>query len=100
MHSNNHVMAYSCQPSRTKAYNEDLRWRKVWQGQAIGLKTAKIAENLGVDRSTVSRTLKLFNTTGTVAKKEYPKDKAYRKLSDYAEFLILNIVLQKPGIYI
>ena len=53
-----------------------------------------------MDRSTVSRILQLFHNTGTITKKAYPKDKAYRKLTTPAELLILNLVVQKPGIYL
>ena len=31
----------------------------------------------GVDQSTVSRTIQLFHTTGSVGKKPYPKEKAF-----------------------
>ena len=57
-----------------------------------------VAESLGVNRSTVSRTLQLFHASGSVAKKLYPKDKTFRKLTP-AKLLILNLVIKKPGIY-
>ena len=92
-------MAFSCQSGRTKAYNEDLRWRIVWQGEALGYTQEKIAENLNVDRSTVSRILTLFHCSGEVSKKVYPKERASRKLTDPAQMLILRLVVSKPGIY-
>ena len=52
-------MAHSCQPGRTKAYNEDLRWRMVWQREVLGLKLKKVTNNLCVDLSTVHRITKL-----------------------------------------
>ena len=93
-------MAFSCQPRRTKAYNEDLRWRIVWQGEALGLSQARIAANLNVDRSTVSRILSLFRHTGEVNKKVYPKEQAFRKLTEPAQFLILKLAISKPGVYL
>ena len=93
-------MAQSCEPHRTSAYSEDLRWRMVWQSEALGYSQIKVAENLGVDRSTVSRTMQLFSTTGSVSKKPYPKEQAYRKLTTPAGLLILNLVVLKPGVYL
>lgn len=90
----------SYEPKRTRAYAEDLRWKMVWQNQALSLKQDVIAENLGVDRSTVSRTLRLFSATGGVTKKSYPKERHYRKLTAPAEVLILNLIMKKPGIYL
>ena len=93
-------MAFSCEPSRTKAYNEDLRWKVVWQSEGLGLTQAKIAENLSVDRSTVSRILSLFHHTGNVSKKVYSKENVFRKLTEPAQILILKLVVSKPGIYL
>ena len=56
--------------------------------------------NFGVDRSTVTRTLQLFHATGSVSKKEYPKEHAFRKLTTPAQMLILNLIVMKPGIYL
>ena len=70
----------SFEPGRSSAYSEDLRWRMVWQSEAVGLSRRAIANNLGVNASTVSRTLAPFQATGSVAKHSYPKDEATRKL--------------------
>ena len=90
----------SCEPKRTRAYSEDLRWRMVWQREALQYSYEDIGSNLGVDMSTVIRTVSLFRTTGTVSKKEYPKDRAARELTSPAQLFILNLVVEKPGIYI
>ena len=90
----------SCEPLRCSAYSEDLRWRMVWQRQALGYTYQKVAENLGVDKSTVYRTLQLFESSGSVEKRKYPKENAFRKLTTPAQLLILNLVVQKPGIYL
>ena len=88
----------SCEPYRTSAYSEDLKWRIVWQSDALGHTSTQVAQNLGVDRSTVSRTLQLFHVTGSLSKKQYPKEKAFRKLTDPAKLLILYQILQNPGV--
>jgi transposase len=90
----------SCEKSRTAAYSNDLRWRIVWQHEGQRRTAAKIAENLCVDKSTVSRILGKFYLTGQVSKKPYPKDKSHRKLTNPAQMLILQLVLDHPGIYL
>ena len=88
----------SCEPARCSAYSNDLRWRMVWQTEALGLSNEQAAKNLGVDKSTVSRIRHKFLTSGSIEKKAYPKDKAYRKLTSVAQLLVLHLVLQKPGV--
>ena len=90
----------SCEPHRSSAYGEDLRWRMVWQTEALQYSNEQVAKNLGVDRSTVSRIVHLFNTTGNVCKKRQQSDNAYRKLTSPAQVLVLNLVIEKPGIYL
>ena len=53
-------MARSCEPRRTSAYSEDLRWKMVYQREIRGLTYDSIAQNVGVDVSTVWRTVKLL----------------------------------------
>jgi len=90
----------SCEPYHSSAYSEDLRWRMVWQCEALGCTHARVDENFGVDRSMVSRTLQLFHTIGSICKKLYPKEKAFRKLTTPAQLLVLNLVVMKPGTYL
>ena len=90
----------SYEPERTSAYSEDLRWRMVWQREALQYGYDNIGSNLGVDRSTVIRTVALFRATGTVSKKEYPKERAARELTTPAQLFVLNLVVQRPGIYL
>ena len=54
----------SCEPRRMWAYGEDLRWRIVWQREALGRKCIDLAVNLGVDVATVSRVVTRFRHTG------------------------------------
>ena len=56
-----------------------------------------IGANLQVDPSTVYRTVQLFLNTGTVDKK-YNPDNLPCKLNDVIQLLILQLVLDRPGI--
>ena len=90
----------SCEPSRQTAYSEDLRWRVVHQRETLGLSYKEIAKNLCIDPSTVSRIVKLFWTTGAVAKKSYSADMLPRKFTDVCQMFVLFLVLDRPGIYL
>ena len=88
----------SCEKLRSSAYSEDLRWRVIWQRYALGCSRQEVAGNLSIDKSTVSRTTTLFNTSGTVSKKSYPSERAYRKITLPVQLLIFKLVIEKPGI--
>lgn len=90
----------SSEAHRTSAYHEDLRWRIVWLKEALGLNHHEVAKNLGVDKSTVQRTLKIFKTTGKISKRTYPKERCARKLTLPAQLLILHLLIQKPTMYL
>ena len=90
----------SYEPGRTSAYSEDLRWRIVWQSELLEYSQQRIAQNLGVDQSTVSRTIQLFHSTGSVSKRPYPKERAFRKLTSPCQLLIFHLVVQRPRIYL
>lgn len=94
------VVMASCEHSRSSAYSNDLRWRLVWQTLALQLPTKQVALNLSVDESTVRRTVRRFETTGTVDKKAYPSEKSFRKITKSAEFFILHLVMDRPSIYL
>ena len=49
-----------------RAYGENLRWRIVWQREALGKKCKEDATNLGVDLATVSRITTRLRETGLV----------------------------------
>ncbi len=93
-------MATSYEPRRSSAYSDDLRWRMVYQRLALGYTCKRVATNLGVDPSTICRTVQLFERTGSVQKKEYNRSNVPRKLTDVVQFLILQLVLERPGIYL
>jgi len=49
----------------------------------------------------VSRTLEVFDRTGTVSNQEYPEDhNRAKKLTQTDEFLILQLVSDSQGIYL
>ena len=74
----------------------------VYQRFGLELSYRKIAANLNIDQSTVQRTIKLFEASGTVSKAEYPKGAShpFTKLTVIDEFLILELVIERPGIYL
>ena len=96
----NRYMATSSEPGRTSAYSNDLRWKMVYQREALSLTFSVIASNLCVDVSTVKRVLKLFRETGSVTKKPYPKERSSRKLTPVLQFFLLDLILSNPGIYL
>ncbi len=92
----------SCEPTRTKAYSEDLRWRMIYQYHGLRKSMQEVAQCLNVDKSTVCRTISLFDGTGTVAKRCYPSSHSatHCKLSDVDKYLIVSAAIDKPGIYL
>lgn len=89
----------SCDSNRTSAYSEDIRWRVIYQYYFL---QGNIALNLNIDKSTVYRTIALFDKTGCVKKAEYPKGQNHhlQKLTEIDQFLIMEVVLNQPGIYL
>ena len=92
-------MSTSLEKSRCSVYSEDLRWR-IWQREALGYTCTKIAENLYVDKSTVSRTLDFIPFNWQCFYKPYPEGRAIGKLTPPAQLLILQLCLSRPGIYL
>ena len=92
----------SINPAKTAPYSEDIRWRIIWQKEALKMNLVTVASNLGVDPSTVSRIVKLFHTNGDVCKRPYPKNaRPNKKLTCPVELTILHtILLQHPEIYL
>ena len=90
----------SVEPRRSSAYSDDLRWRMVYQIEGLQLNYSTVAKNLNVDASTVKRVVGIFRATGNVKKKQYPKERRYRKITHILQFFILDLVLCKPGIYL
>ena len=83
----------SCEPSRTAAYGLDIRWRMVYQ---------RVYLELSFKATIVRRTLDLFMLTGDVTKRPYPEQHGckLRRLTEDDQLFILNLVLERPGIYL
>ena len=68
----------SCEPKRTSAYSNDLRWHMVYIVEMQHKPYHEVAENLAVDPSTVYRTVSLFSESGNVNKRKHqPKALLY-----------------------
>ena len=93
-------MSTSCEEKRTQAYSSDLRWRIVYQSLVLEKSSREIAKNLNVDQSTVSRTVRLFNEQGNVAKKAYPANSGTQKFTDLDQLIILELIIDRSGIYL
>ena len=72
----------------------------VYQTKVLSYPVKKVNENLCVDQSTIRRTLKLFDTTGSIEKKMYPDGHASPNLSKADQMHILEVVLENPSIYL
>ena len=73
----------------------------VYQCFALEYSAQRVSENLGVSPSTVRQIGSLFDSTGSVDQKVDPdKGVALKTLSSYDEFYIMELVLERPGIYL
>ena len=92
----------SCEPNRSTAYDEDLRWRIIYQRYGLELSYRKIGENLNVDPATVCRIVTAFDRTGSVKKAQYPKGQSHylQKVTDVDKFVLIEAVVEQPGIYL
>ena len=70
----------------------------VWQRLSLDKSLNEITSNLCVDPSTMQHTICLFESTGSVDKRPYPKNRLERKLTATAEHILLTFVIQQPGI--
>ena len=93
-------MAVSCEERRTSAYSADLRWRMVYQVKALGKSYQEVAESLNVDKSTVSRIVALYESSSDVTPKRYPPNSGTSTLTEVDKFIILELVIDRPGIYL
>ena len=62
----------SCEPGRTKAYDDELRWRIVYQCYAMDLNYREIANNVSIDTSTVYRVVQRFEAMVSMFSDPYP----------------------------
>ena len=89
--------SYSCEP-KSSAYSDDVRWRIIWQKEVLKLTDKEVAANLCISPSTVQRIIKLF--TGGISKRSYSSEQAHRSITKPVEFFIVDLLLEKPGIYL
>ena len=86
------------EPERTKSYSEDLRWRIVWQRKVQNRSMRDIAKNLYVSLATVSRIIDRFDRIGDISP-SLPTPRQHA-LNDYEEFLLVQMVQEKPSVYL
>ena len=94
------MATFSCESGRSKAYSSDLKWRVVYQKCSLGLSNTEVAKRLNIDPSTVSRTIQLFEETGTVCSIQGYHENTCKKLSIYDELIIIEAVVNQPSLYL
>ena len=55
---------------------------------------------MNVDSSTVRKIIARFEQTGDVSKNKYPPNTGVKKVTDIRKFFILDLVIDKTGIYL
>ena len=92
----------SCEPQRTAAHDEDLRWRAVYQRYALQLSYRKIAENLNIDTATVHCIIDQFDATNSVRRTSYPRGESHflQKMTNIDALVLIEAVITQPGIYL
>ena len=90
----------SIEPGRSKAYSNDIRWRMVYKRCVLGLSCKEIGGQLNVDPSTVYRTVKLFEETGTVHSLQGYHESTTKKLSTQDELAIIEAISDNPSMYL
>lgn len=88
----------SCEPGRTRAYSNDMRWRIVWLKLSEELSSRQIATRLCIGYGTVSRIIEMFRQTGDVEKRRNSSRPHIRVLTDYHEFFILGLLMDHPAL--
>ena len=94
------AMSTSFEPSHNRAYSEDFRWKMIWQKEALGYTHTKIADNLCIDNSTVSRHWLYFIPLAVSQKGHTQKEEQLESWGPPAQLLILQLCLSRPGIYL
>ena len=91
-----HTCGFSSMPRK---YSDDFRWRIVFQHCLQGKSIRVVARNNYVCKSTVERLVNRFKRTGDVTSVQ-EKHGPCHKLSDQEELIVLQLFLDKPGIYL
>ena len=84
------------EPGQHKSYSEDMHWRIVYQRHLMGLNYREISQNLTVSVSTVARIVDRFERTGEVTRSLKPE----HILHEHYVFILMQIVLERPSIYL
>ena len=92
-------MALMGEPGQTKAYQDDLRWRIVWQRFVNRCSIRDIFRSLCVSVSTIWRILDRYKCTGNVHRNPKVTPKA-RSLHEHDELILIQLVCQDPSIYL
>ena len=80
-------------------YSEDFRWRIVFQHCLQGKSIRMVAKDNYACKSTVERLVNRYKTTGDVLSVQ-EKHGPSHKLSDQEELIVLQLFLDKSGIYL
>ena len=72
----------------------------MYQVEFLHKSRREVAQNLCVDPSTVSRTLSLFNASGSVEERKYPPNTGTAVLTEIDKIIILETVVEKPETYL
>ena len=91
---------FSCENTCTKVYSNDLHCRMVHHRCLHGLSYKDIAERLSVDPSTVCRSVKLFEETGTVCSIQGYHENTTKKLNAQDEIYIIEALLDNSSSYL
>ena len=83
----------------SRKYSEDFRWQIVFQHCLWGLFIRYVAKQNYVSSSTVKRLVLLYTWTGDVRSVQ-EKHGPDTKLSEQEEFIVLQLFLDKLGIYL
>lgn len=91
----------SAEPTRRRPYDNDLRWRVVYQRMGMNLSLKKIARNLNISISTVHRVCARFELTGSVeAAKRQKRRNDVRRLDERNELFVIGLVVDNPTWYL
>ena len=64
--------------------------------EMLGLSLQVVANNFGIDPSTISRVVSCFKATVSIQKRLYPKHaRPYKKLTKTVQLILLYTVLQR-----
>ena len=94
------AMSQSAEPSRKKAYGNDLRWRIVYQRIAMNFSFQKVADNLNVSTSTAHRIFSRFMQTSQVDPATCSSREDLRKLDEQSGLHVIGLVLEAPALYL